>query len=204
MAGWASSTSWYLAWRSTSTRPCCCASRRSRRIAGVVAWMPSSNGLSRRRCAMCAARIMILEGTQPMLTQVPPRVPRSISVTLAPRSAAFSAAAMAAPPLPITATCGVGPGTHEPSGLQFVNGVMDGRGWDGSGSGPWIHRSRGVSKPSAGTRQHAPGAAVQSPGHRGDGQCVEGSFVGGDPALDRHAEMAGRGQERSHRGDGQG
>ncbi len=48
---------------------------------------------------------MILEGTQPMFTQVPPMVPRSISVTRAPRSAAFNAAAMAAPPLPMMAMC---------------------------------------------------------------------------------------------------
>ncbi len=47
---------------------------------------------------MCAARIMILDGTQPTLTQVPPRVPRSINVTRAPCSTAFSAAAIAAPP----------------------------------------------------------------------------------------------------------
>ena len=34
---------------------------------------------------------MILEGTQPTLTQVPPRVPRSIRVTRAPFSAALGA-----------------------------------------------------------------------------------------------------------------
>ena len=43
----------------------------------------TSNGLRRRRCATCAARIMILDGTQPTLTQVPPIVPRSMSVTRA-------------------------------------------------------------------------------------------------------------------------
>ena len=93
----------YLAWRSSSTRPCCWASRRSRRIAGGVAWMPPSNGLARRRWAMWAARIMILDGTQPTLTQVPPMVPRSIRVTSAPCSTALRAAAIAAPPLPMTA-----------------------------------------------------------------------------------------------------
>jgi hypothetical protein len=41
---------------------------------------------------------MILDGTQPTLTQVPPIVPRSMSVTRAPCSAAFSAAAIAPPP----------------------------------------------------------------------------------------------------------
>jgi hypothetical protein len=77
--------------------------QRRARIAGVVAAMPPSNGLSRRRWAIWAARIMILDGTQPTLTQVPPMVPRSISVTRAPCSTAFSAAAIAAPPLPMTA-----------------------------------------------------------------------------------------------------
>jgi len=40
----------------------------------------------------------LFEGTQPVFTQVPPMVPRSISVIRAPRSAAFSAAAMARNP----------------------------------------------------------------------------------------------------------
>jgi len=95
----------YLACRSSSTRLCCWASKRVRSMAGLEAVMPASNGLSRRMCATCAARIMILEGTQPTLTQVPPIVPRSISVTRAPCSAVFNAAAIAAPPLPMTATC---------------------------------------------------------------------------------------------------
>jgi hypothetical protein len=63
---------------------------------------------------MWAARIMILDGTQPTLTQVPPMVPRSISVTCAPCSTAFSAAAIAAPPLPMT-TCN---GRSLPLGLS--------------------------------------------------------------------------------------
>ena len=95
----------YLARRRSSTRPCCCASSAARSITGGLVVIPASNGLSRRRCATCAARIMILEGTQPTLTQVPPSVPRSISVTRAPCSTAFSAAAIAAPPLPMTAIC---------------------------------------------------------------------------------------------------
>src|SRR5687768_12896525 len=60
---------------------------------------------------------MIFDGTQPTLTHVPPKVPRSIMVTLAPASAAFSAAAKAPPPLPITTMCkrpdGFS-GAHEP------------------------------------------------------------------------------------------
>lgn len=78
----------------------------------------------RRRCAMCAARIMILDGTQPTLTQVPPRVPRSISVTRAPCSTAFKAAAMAAPPLPITATWSAGPA---PARAGFVSSLNQSR-----------------------------------------------------------------------------
>ncbi len=58
---------------------------------------------------MCAPRIMIFEGTQPTLTQVPPSVPASIIVTDAPSSAARSAPANAAPPLPMTATCNLSP-----------------------------------------------------------------------------------------------
>ena len=95
----------YFARRSSSTRACCCASSRLRSIAGVLAAMPASKGLSRRMWATCAARIIIFDGTQPTLTQVPPIVPRSMRVTRAPRSAAFSAAAIAAPPLPMTAMC---------------------------------------------------------------------------------------------------
>jgi len=45
---------------------------------------------------MCAARIIVFEGTHPVLTQVPPMTPRSMIVTRAPCSAAFNAAAMAA------------------------------------------------------------------------------------------------------------
>ncbi len=55
---------------------------RCARSSGTVAAIPPSNGLSRRRWAIWAARIMILDGTQPTLTQVPPMVPRSISVTV--------------------------------------------------------------------------------------------------------------------------
>jgi hypothetical protein len=39
-------------------------------------------------------------------------VPRSISVTVAPCSTAFSAAAIAAPPLPMTAICNRRPQVH--------------------------------------------------------------------------------------------
>ncbi len=52
---------------------------------------------------MRAAAIMILEGTQPTFTQVPPISPRSMTLTSAPASAARSAAAVAAPPLPMMA-----------------------------------------------------------------------------------------------------
>src|SRR3970040_2396015 len=55
---------------------------------------------------MWAAGIRVFDGTQPTLTQVPPMTPRSIRVTVAPSSAAFSAAAIAPPPLPMTAIRG--------------------------------------------------------------------------------------------------
>ena len=93
----------YLACRSSSTRPCCWAKSAERSRTATRFLMPSK-GWSDCRCARCAARIMILEGTQPTLTQVPPRVPRSMSVTLAPSSAARMAQANAAPPLPMIAT----------------------------------------------------------------------------------------------------
>jgi hypothetical protein len=111
----------YFACRSSSTRERCCASRRAPLMTGVLAAIPPSKGLSRRRCATCAARIMIFDGTQPTLTQVPPIVPRSMSVTRAPRSAAFSAAAIAAPPLPMTATCNASspPGAFWPPPSQL-------------------------------------------------------------------------------------
>jgi len=54
---------------------------------------------------------MILGGKQPTLTQVPPRVPRSIRITCAPRLTAFSAAAIAASPLPMT-LIGIGSGSR--------------------------------------------------------------------------------------------
>ncbi len=93
----------YLASRSASTNPCCCSSNLPRSTVGAQTSMPSSKGLWRRKCAIFAARIMVFDGTHPVFTQVPPRVARSITVIRAPRSAAFSAAAMAAPPVPMTA-----------------------------------------------------------------------------------------------------
>jgi hypothetical protein len=59
---------------------------------------------------VCAARIMIFEGTQPILTQVPPMIGlRSMRVTVAPFSTAFSAQAKAPEPVPIIATCSCWP-----------------------------------------------------------------------------------------------
>jgi len=93
----------YLTARSSSTLACCCARRALRSTFAAAADKPASKGLPARRCVTCAARIMILDGTQPTLTQVPPMVPRSMSVTRAPRSADVMAAAIAAPPVPMTA-----------------------------------------------------------------------------------------------------
>ena len=54
---------------------------------------------------MCAARISILDGTQPTFTQVPPIVAASMIVTRAPPSAARIAQANAPDPLPTIAIC---------------------------------------------------------------------------------------------------
>jgi hypothetical protein len=51
---------------------------------------------------------MIFDGTQPVLTQVPPTVPDSMIVTMAPSSAARNAAANEAEPLPMMATFSAG------------------------------------------------------------------------------------------------
>jgi hypothetical protein len=125
----------YLACRSSSTRPCCW-QRSARRSRTAVRFLIPSKGWSDCRCARCAARIMILEGTQPTLTQVPPRVLRSMSVTSAPSSAARMAQANAAPPLPMIATW------RAPSDLP--------RGWTG-GVGVSTTEMRGRSDTSFAT-----------------------------------------------------
>jgi hypothetical protein len=50
------------------------------------------------------ARIKFFDGTQPVLTQVPPIVPCPISATRAPSSAAVIAAEKPADPAPMIAT----------------------------------------------------------------------------------------------------
>ena len=54
-------------------------------------------------CRAAAAASSALDGTQPVFTQVPPVVPRSIITTDAPASRAVIAAANAAPPEPMIA-----------------------------------------------------------------------------------------------------
>src|SRR5699024_10879999 len=60
------------------------------------------NGLVRAACRVPAAANSVLDGTQPMFTQVPPRVSRSITNTSLPARRAVMAAAMPAPPEPTT------------------------------------------------------------------------------------------------------
>lgn len=68
---------------------------------------------------------MILEGTHPALTQVPPRILRSMCVTAAPRSAAVRAAAMAAPPVQMIATRKPPPVALQRVDPQVPQGSMD-------------------------------------------------------------------------------
>src|SRR5574340_436656 len=56
MLGFDCRMSSYLAWRSSSTRACCWASRRGRCMTGAVALMAASPGLTWRRCAWAAER----------------------------------------------------------------------------------------------------------------------------------------------------
>src|SRR3546814_7854097 len=71
--------------------------------------MPADPAMPAKRDAVCAwcrlstARMSVLDGTQPTLTQVPPMVPWPISATLAPSSAAAMAAENPADPAPTTA-----------------------------------------------------------------------------------------------------
>ena len=65
--------------------------------------MPEKRAAVRAWCSVSAARIRVLDGTQPTLTQVPPIVPWPISATRTPSSAAVIAAEKPAEPAPITA-----------------------------------------------------------------------------------------------------
>src|SRR3546814_7125115 len=66
--------------------------------------IPAKREAVRAWCRPSTARMSVLDGTQPTLTQVPPMVPWPISATLAPSSAAVIAAENPAEPAPITAT----------------------------------------------------------------------------------------------------
>src|SRR5262245_53444112 len=68
-----------------------------------LARMPAKRPAALTWCRVSVALMRALEGTQPTLTQVPPRVPWPISATLAPCSAAVMAAENPADPAPITA-----------------------------------------------------------------------------------------------------
>jgi hypothetical protein len=64
--------------------------------------MPENRAAARALCKVSAARISAFDGTQPILTQVPPIVPAPISATCAPCSAAVIAAEKPADPAPTT------------------------------------------------------------------------------------------------------
>ncbi len=61
------------------------------------------NGWLAAPCRAAAAASSALDGTHPVLTHVPPTVPRSTITTDAPASLAVIAAANAAPPEPMIA-----------------------------------------------------------------------------------------------------
>src|SRR3546814_17951699 len=80
---------------------------RSSDLAQSPSWMlpprPGKRVTARPPCTASAARINVLDGTQPTLTQVPPITPWPISATFAPRSAAVTAAEQPAEPVPTPA-----------------------------------------------------------------------------------------------------
>ena len=65
--------------------------------------IPRNRAAARASCSASVARIRFFDGTQPVLTQVPPIVPCPISTTRAPSSAAVIAAEKPAEPAPTTA-----------------------------------------------------------------------------------------------------
>src|SRR3546814_14608766 len=80
---------------------------RSSDLAQSPSWMlpprPGKRVAARPPCTASAARINVLDGTQPTLTQVPPITPWPISATFAPSSAALIAAEEPAEPAPTPA-----------------------------------------------------------------------------------------------------
>ena len=69
----------------------------------AVVAIPGNRAVSAAVCRASAAAIRAFDGTQPVLTHVPPKMPRSIMTTDLPSAVARIAAAIAAPPEPMTA-----------------------------------------------------------------------------------------------------
>ena len=93
----------YLACRrpATSSSFCATSARQSSTLAS--ARIPAKRLAVRAWWRVSAARIMVFDGTQPTLTQVPPMVPLPARTTCAPISAAVIAAENPAEPAPMTA-----------------------------------------------------------------------------------------------------
>src|SRR5262249_60617405 len=93
-------------------------------VNGHLARLPAKWAAALSWCRVSVALMRVLDGPQPTLTQVPPRVPWPISATLAPCSAAVMAAENPADPAPITAR------SYEPLPLPAQQSCTSGpHGW---------------------------------------------------------------------------
>src|SRR5579875_243702 len=107
MLSYCGSRAAYLASRNPPTSASFCAIGAAQSVSRAVAALPAKRDAALAWCSASAARIRVFDGTQPILTQVPPMVPAPISATSAPSSLARIAAENPADPAPITTRSGV-------------------------------------------------------------------------------------------------